>query len=679
MKQKWSIILVGLFLLQSISVFASNPDSLKDAKYIDRLIAYDYYYDFLKYDQNIIEWVNYTAIDDFFYKLKNTHKRKLTVLHIGDSHIQADIYTGFLRDKLQEIFGYGGRGFVFPYRAAGTHSAYDYKTLAKGEWDKSRNVEREIRYDIGISGVTIHTTDSSASFSIIFNKRYESIKENFTVLKIFLKRSPLSYDLILNNSSDKQSYYIDTYEGVENNAYIQVDLRNAPDTLEFTVHKSDSLQNFLEFYGLIIESKEDKGIVYNSVGINGAAYRSILQQSLFGPQLEVLKPDLLVLDLGANDFYRGAYNYEVMRNNLERILQIIRQASPSTEILITNSQDIYSRRRNITNCIDFSKMTREVAFENNCAFYDYYVVSGGQYAMLKWLSYNLAQRDRVHLTTSGYTTKAQLIANAFLNSYARVLENSQIDSLIALNSPIDTLNFVSRLGDKESIKRKTTAVTNVNNSSGNNDYYDQYATSGNKLYYTIESGDNLGHIAEKFKVSIADLKRWNGIIGTKIIAGEKLVIYTKETATSNHSSPQTQTINPIPGSGSKITYTIQPGDVLGSIASRYSVSVSDLKRWNGLSNDNIRAGDKLVIYTGNNKAVSTQKTTTTTTNTNHAKSTNSKESSKYSNLKASVYIVKSGDTLWDIAQKYGVSVDYIKKINKLSSDKLDVGQRIIIK
>jgi LysM repeat protein/lysophospholipase L1-like esterase len=676
MKQKWTIILVGLFLLKSICVFASDPDSLKDAKYIDRLVVYDYYYDFLKYEQNIIEWVDYTAIDDFFYKLKNTHKRKLTILHIGDSHVQADIYTGFLRDKLQEIFGYGGRGFVFPYRAAGTHSAYDYKTSAKGEWDKSRNVEREINFDLGLSGITIHTTDSSASFSIIFNKRYESIKDNFTVLKLFLKRSPYSYDIILKNSSDAETYEIDSYEGVGSHSYIRVDLQNAPDTLEFIVHKTDSLQRFFEFYGLIIESKEDKGILYNSVGINGAAYRSILQQSLFGPQLELLKPDLLVLDLGANDFYRGAYNYDVMRNNLERILQIIKQSSPSTEILITNSQDIYSRRRNISNCVDFSKMTREVAFENGCAFYDYYVVSGGQYAMLKWLSYNLAQRDRVHLTTSGYTTKAQLMCNAFLNTYARLLDYSNRDSLIALIEPLDTSNFINRLVDKESIKRKTTAIAHVTNNSSNNDYYDQYATSGNKLYYTIESGDNLGYIAEKFKVSVADLKRWNGIIGTKIIAGENLVIYTKEKNTSNTSTNQTQTINPIPGSGSKITYTIQSGDVLGSIAARYNVSVSDLKRWNGLGSDNIRAGDKLVIYSGEKKVVSSQKPTT---RTNQAKTTSSNGISKYSGLKTTVHVVKSGDTLWDIAQRYGVSVDNIKKINKLSSDKLDVGQRIIIK
>ncbi len=676
MKQKWMIIFVVLFLLQEVCVFASDPDSLKDAKYVDRLVVYDYYYDFLRYEQNLIEWVDYTAIDDFFYKLKNTHKRKLTILHIGDSHVQADIYTGFLRDKLQEIFGYGGRGFVFPYRAAGTHSAYDYKTIAKGEWDKSRNVEREIRFDIGISGVTIHTTDSSASFSIIFNKRYESIKDNFTVLKLFLKRSPYSYDLILNNSSDKQSYEIDSYEGVGSHSYIRLDLQNAPDTLEFVVHKTDSLQRFLEFYGLIIESKEDKGILYNSVGINGAAYRSILQQSLFGPQLELLKPDLIVLDLGANDFYRGAYNYDVMRNNLERILQIIKQSSPSTEILITNSQDIYSRRRNISNCVDFSKMTREVAFENGCAFYDYYLVSGGQYAMLKWLSYNLAQRDRVHLTTSGYTTKAQLMCNAFLNTYACLLNHSHKDSLIALIEPLDTSNFINRLVDKESIKRKTTAIAHVTNNSSNNDYYDQYATSGNKIYYTIESGDNLGYIAEKFKVSVADLKRWNGIIGTKIIAGENLVIYTKEKSTSNSTTNQTQSVNPIPGSGSKITYTIQSGDVLGSIASRYKVSVSDLKRWNGLSSDNIRAGDKLVIYSGQKKDVSSQKPTTTT---NQAKTTSSNGTSKYSGLKTTVHVVKSGDTLWDIAQRYGVSVDDIKKINKLSSDKLDVGQRIIIK
>jgi LysM repeat protein/lysophospholipase L1-like esterase len=670
-------LLIGGCFMAKVS-FATNPDSLKNPAYLNGLIKYNYYYDFLRYDQNIIEWADYSAVDDFFYKLRTTHKRKLSVLHIGDSHIQADIFTGFLRDQLQETFGYGGRGFIFPYKAAGTHSAYDYRTYAKGEWEKSRNVEREILFDIGITGATIHTTDSSASFKFVFSKRYNSIHESFTVLKLFVKKSENSFDLIVRNSSDKQSYEVDVYNETSDSPYFRIDLQNAPDTLEFIIHKTDSLQDFLECYGLILESPDDKGVLYNSVGINGAGYTSILKQTLFGPHLEVLNPDLIILDLGANDFFLGAYNYAVMSNNLNRIIDIIKTASPSSEILITNSQDIYSRRRNIASCQDFSTMTKEIAFERGCAFYDYYNVSGGQYAMLKWRSYNLAQYDRIHLTTPGYTTKTQLFYNAILNSMIATLNNPQIDSFIADTNCVDTSNFVAMLVDKESINRDSKAPT-YTAQNNNNNHYDQYYSSGDKTYYTIQSGDNLGYIAEKFHVNVSDLKRWNGIIGSRIIAGEKLIVYSKTPVTNSSSNNSNKTVNANTNvsvsNGTKTYYTIQPGDVLGSIAAKFSVSVSDLKSWNRISGSNIRAGDKLVIYKGG----VTKNTSTNNSSSNQTNQSNSNNNSKFKNLKNIVHIVKSGDTLWGIAQKYGVSVNHIKTKNKLSSERLDVGQRLIIK
>src|SRR5208337_1895586 len=111
-----------------------------------------------------------SSVSGVFSKLKQTKSNKLKVLHIGDSHVQADIFTGYIRDELQNVFGEGGRGFVFPYAAASTHAAYDYRTSCKGKWDYSRNIQPYPVYDIGITGATIHTEDSTASFKLVFNK-----------------------------------------------------------------------------------------------------------------------------------------------------------------------------------------------------------------------------------------------------------------------------------------------------------------------------------------------------------------------------------------------------------------------------------------------------------------------------------------------------------------------------
>ena len=79
--------------------------------------------------------------------------------------------------------------------------------------------------------------------------------------------------------------------------------------------------------------------------------------------------------------------------------------------------------------------------------------------------------------------------------------------------------------------------------------------------------------------------------------------------------------------------------------------MANLKSWNGLTSDIIYIGQKLVVKQGGS------------TNT----STNSNQSGK-------THTVKSGDTLWDLAQKYAVSVQVIKQLNNLSSDVIYIGQ-----
>ncbi len=118
---------------------------------------------------------------------------------------------------------------------------------------------------------------------------------------------------------------------------------------------------------------------------------------------------------------------------------------------------------------------------------------------------------------------------------------------------------------------------------------------------------------------------------------------------------------------SKIVYTVRSGDVLGSIAQRYHVRLSDLRRWNGISSNNmIRVGQRLAIYKNpsyfkSNKPVKT-----------------SVVASKPVDLpKGKVYTVQEGDTLWGISKKYnGLTVEAIKKLNNLTNNSLKPGMKL---
>lgn len=118
----------------------------------------------------------------------------------------------------------------------------------------------------------------------------------------------------------------------------------------------------------------------------------------------------------------------------------------------------------------------------------------------------------------------------------------------------------------------------------------------------------------------------------------------------------------VPDGSSKITYKVQPGDVLGKIAERYGVRVSQLRAWNNIRGSMIRVGQRLTIYVKGGKS-------------GQLSSAPSNSDPNYI-----YYRVQRGDTLWDIARLYpGVSSADIKRINNLNSDKVIPGQTLKIK
>lgn len=538
-------------------------------------------YPFIDYAHNFIEWNQCDAITPFFSALGNADNRKVRVLHIGDSHVQSDFYTGNLRNTLQEIFGYGGRGFVFPYKSAGTHSTYDYATYSSGLWDYSRNVSREIKYDIGIAGATIHTSDLNASFSIVFRNRYHSIRNDYTHLRIFCKTDSSSFGLNLTLGKEVIPIKIPVFSS-PTNGYVDIVLPRASDTLSISFYQTDSTQTRFECSGLLIESSQDNGVLYSSVGINGAGYRSVLRQSLFEEQLRLYKPDLVVIDVGANDFYPFGFNEKELTNHLTRIINIVRKVAPTGSILLTNSHDLWYRRRNVPFTKNFALFVRKMAEINHCAFYDYYHISGGPYALTTWKKTGLAQADRVHLTYKGYALKAEIMSNAMLTSYREYIENSP-DVLVSNSFTSETVDFDENLSDSAlqaiPVVQPKSLVSSV-------------IPKNTVVYYVVKKHETISAIAGKFNITNSDIKQWNNLKDNKLFVGQKIrvippVVVDKKASNTSKNK----------GAVSKKTifHKVQKGETLSHISAKYGVSVAQIKKLNRLKSDKINLGTNLKI------------------------------------------------------------------------------------
>ena len=190
---------------------------------------------------------------------------------------------------------------------------------------------------------------------------------------------------------------------------------------------------------------------------------------------------------------------------------------------------------------------------------------------------------------------------------------------------------------------------------------------GEMIIYKVKSGDYLGKIAEKYRCSVAQIKKWNGLKNNNIRVGQRLRIYRGGVVSSSSSSSSSGSESSSSSqSGEKITYTVKSGDYLGKIAEKHGVGLSELKKWNGLTSNDIKVGQKLVIYTKGSAPASSGSS---------ASSGNSAASAKGS----TTYTVKSGDSFYSIAKNYpGVSAQNIMDHNNMKASDLRPGMTIKI-
>ncbi|MEL0455292.1 LysM peptidoglycan-binding domain-containing protein [Flavobacteriaceae bacterium SZ-1-7] len=126
----------------------------------------------------------------------------------------------------------------------------------------------------------------------------------------------------------------------------------------------------------------------------------------------------------------------------------------------------------------------------------------------------------------------------------------------------------------------------------------QLIEADQRLTYRVKSGDYLGKISRMYGVRVSDIKRWNGLRSNDISIGQRLTIFPRRPHVSAPISA-TATTKTKPLSGEVITYIVQSGDSLWSIAQKFpGVSVQNIKDWNGISGNNLKPGMKLKIAKG---------------------------------------------------------------------------------
>ena len=373
-------------------------------------------HDFIDYQYNHIDFFKDSSNFQKFYAKLDTllfyGKGKINIVHIGGSHIQADMWSDRVRQRLYDFIpsNNGGRGLLFPYRLAKTNNPYYYKIDYTGEWKGYRNSVLSHHSEFGVTGITAKTKDSSSTVKLSF--RGNNYPEyDFNRIKILHNQKNESFCIEL--LSDTSAIRINN----DSIGYTEFLLSDYQKSLEFSITKMDTLEKEFALYGIVLEN-QDPGICYHSIGVNGASVPSYLRCEFFEQQLSLINPDLIIFSVGINDAYDTQFTASKYEKNYDTLISYFQSVSPRAALLFTTNNDSYYKRKYPNKkAEDVRDVMKKLALKYGGGVWDMYGLMGGLGSVKTWEKAGLAKRDKIHFTKAGYETVGDLLYEALIKSY----------------------------------------------------------------------------------------------------------------------------------------------------------------------------------------------------------------------------------------------------------------------
>lgn len=479
------------FWLASLSLALAQPAAVR--------VANGDSYPFLRTDLNYID-NNYRGLLHFYRQLERLEKgeiRTVNIVHIGDSHIQADWFSGQLRLALQQRFGSAGRGLVFPYRVARTNSPSDLYSDSDAAWATRRTIESRGELPIGLCGITLQTRDPDFWLELSLRSAYSPLDYAFNKVTLFTDKGPASFDLELSSqvvpapaappaTGPVKDLYHEVRTGetlgiiaaryqvpiqqlktlnqlsgsriyagqrllVRRSKVLEASASVSPapappaaalgntlslsgpgeqpfasslyleaptERLYLRGRRHDPRQASLTLYGMVLENYLSSGILYHMIGVNGAKFADYNQAQHFMPQLQALRPDLIIISLGTNETVFSGFEGDAFYREVDRFVHNLERYLPHADILITTPPDAYRARRYPNPQVREARdQLLGYALNHDLACWNFYDIMGGAQSIAAWYSSGLAQGDRLHLTQPGYELAARLLYQALINGY----------------------------------------------------------------------------------------------------------------------------------------------------------------------------------------------------------------------------------------------------------------------
>ncbi|MDR0749096.1 MAG: GDSL-type esterase/lipase family protein [Tannerellaceae bacterium] len=373
----------------------------------------------------------YHSLDAFFSELNRLARGAdtvVTIVHIGDSHIQAGYLSGQTMRLMHRQYGNAGRGWISPLRIAKTNEPADYfiSTVVK-EWTVGRCIQSVPKTPVGPGGIGIRTVSPFVNFDLSVTPLNGA---GYEFNRVVLYRGQRSMPMLPSASSidtaEVSRSYTPPVPGVVTDTFY-IDCLADKLQLQSTRRKegTDSLLPAASFdnlyYGFNLTNGAS-GILYHSIGVNGAMFANYTGDG-YVKKLALLNPSLLIVSLGTNETFGKRFSAAELSGQAAAFVSLARKYMPQAAILLTTPPECYKRvwvdkkRAYIRNenTERAAKAIAAVAAEEKLACWDMFAATGGKGSSKDWFNGKWMRRDRIHFTKEGYTEQGTLLFKALIN------------------------------------------------------------------------------------------------------------------------------------------------------------------------------------------------------------------------------------------------------------------------
>jgi D-alanyl-lipoteichoic acid acyltransferase DltB (MBOAT superfamily) len=349
---------------------------------------------------------------------------QLRIMYYGDSQIEGDRITSYLRQTLRKGHGGTGPGLFLPLmpvmytksvwlRSSSNWKRYNYLSYKTGEIS-----HRDLGPFMALCRYLPEGKKTSVPEKAFVRIRHSNVADSasfeYDILRVFYGNAEDVVNVVV--KADNNEVFADTLKRGKGFNEIACSLKGAEDILiEFEGRISPDI------YGISIESKN--GVIVDNIPQRGSAGLefTMVDRDNLTESYKKLSPDLFILHYGLNIVKNVRDEYSYYQKGLRRQLSLLKEISPFTAILVIsisdmalNEGDSIKSYRNIPAIIDAQK---RASLEAGVVFWDSYNAMGGESSIIKWAEKKppLAQKDYVHFTYQGADTLSKILTGAMFS------------------------------------------------------------------------------------------------------------------------------------------------------------------------------------------------------------------------------------------------------------------------